>query len=168
MTRNALFALLALATPVSPATAQQWEITTIEDKFAGGVRAYTADSPTNAHGGSLVLACRPGQQVAVNLSFGSVETLVSETGPHEGGTVVVRIKLDGVVDTAIQGESGVFLQPVSGGVYQFQFPSVLGRKLRRSEVLEVETNWNTNASETFTLRGFAQTHDALRASCESP
>ena len=166
MTRSALVALLAIATPVSPATAQQWEITTIEDKFAGGVRAYTADSPANPHGGSLALACRPGQQVAINLSFGSVKTLVSETGPLDGGTVAVRIKLDGVLAKRGIVGSGVFLQPVSDGVYQF-LRSDMGQELRRSETLEVETNWDTNAGETFSLRGFAETYDALSAMCGS-
>ena len=165
MTRTTLVALLPLTIAVPPATAQQWEITAIEDKFAGGVRAYTADSEANPYGGSFALACRPGQQVAVNLSFGSVKTLVSETGPLDGGTVAVRIKLDGVLAQPGIGGS-VFLQPVSEGVYQF-LGSDWHQQLGRSETLEVETNWNTNASETFSLRGLGETYRALSARCES-
>ena len=164
MTRTALV-VLVIAAPVFPATAQQWEITTIEDKFAGRVRAYTADSPANPHGGSLALACRPGEQVAINLNFGSVEKLESELGPLDSGTVAVRIKLDGVLagDT---GMSTVFLVPASDRVYQFLAPDWV-RDVRPAETLEVETNWNTNASETFSLRGMPETYDALRARCGS-
>ncbi|MDE0256837.1 MAG: hypothetical protein OXR82_00430 [Gammaproteobacteria bacterium] len=148
MTRTALIAQLALAMFVTPATAQQWEITTVEDKFAGGVRMYTADSPANSHGGSLVLACRPGMEVtevalvAVNLNFGSVETLVSEHGRTENNNELVRIKLDGLLAKHYIGTTGierigVDLRRLSDGVYGF----VGFRRSDRSKSFDVPRHW---------------------------
>ena len=141
---------------------------------------YTADSPANSHGGSLVLACRPGMEVsevalvAVNLNFGSGETLVSEHGRTENNNELVRIKLDGLLAKHYIGTTGierigVDLRRLSDGVYGFVGFRRSDRiqELRRSETLEVETNWNTNTSETFSLRGFAAPYDELTARCGS-